>query len=120
MTDQNSTSWIANPLTVSSAPWTESLFYVPLYYGPAGFYTEGESNVSTINILTTGFKFYGSTAMLSIDGTLYTDWYAVATAVDGLWSVGWNATGGGVADAELISLRKGKAANVEFPKNRKL
>lgn len=73
--------------------------------------------MSTSDIITSGFKFYGSSAMVSIDGTLYTDWYAVATGVDGLWTVGWNATGEGNtdADAELLSLRKGKAANVVYP-----
>lgn len=56
--------------------------------------------------------------MISVDGTLATDWYAVSTSIDGLWSVGWNATGGGVTDAELISLRKGQPVNVDYPKNR--
>lgn len=80
-----------------------------------GFYKENVSNVSASDIITTGFKFYGSNAMVLIDGTFYTEWYAVATGIDGLWSVGWNATGGGVANAELLSLRKGKALNVEYP-----
>lgn len=80
-----------------------------------GFYTEGSSNVSTSDIITTGFKAYGSTAMVSIDGTFYTEWYAVPTNTTGLWYLGWNATGGGVENAELVSLRKGKAANVVYP-----
>lgn len=81
-----------------------------------GFYKEGVSNVSESDIVTTGFKFYGSNAMVLIDGSFATDWYAVATGVDGLWSVGWNATG--IDDAELLSLRKGKALNVEYPSRR--
>lgn len=90
---------------------------MPVGWGPIGFYTEGTSNVSTSDIITSGFKAYGSAAMVSIDGTFYTEWYAVATGVDGVWSVGWNATAAGNTntDAELISLRKGKAANVVYP-----
>ncbi|KAJ4417711.1 hypothetical protein N0V82_005985 [Gnomoniopsis sp. IMI 355080] len=111
----NSTQLIANPLTLSTATWSESLFYITVGYGPTGFYKEGVSNISTSTIKTTGFKFYGTTAMINIDGTLETLWYAVATAVDGLWSVGWNATGAGEDSAELLSLRKAAAPNVDYP-----
>lgn len=115
-TDTNSTELVANPLTVSNATWSESKFYITKGYGPVGFYKSGVSNVSTSTIKTTGFKFYGSTAMINIDGTLETLWYAVETSVEGLWSVGWNATGAGLDDtAELLSIRKAAASNVEYP-----
>lgn len=113
--ETNSTQLVANPLTLSTADWTDSLLYITSGFGPVGFYKEGVSNVSTSDIQTTGFKFYGTTAMIKIDGTLETLWYAVATSIDGLWSVGWNATGGGIADAELLTLRKAAAPNVVYP-----
>lgn len=53
--------------------------------------------------------------MINVDGTLETLWYAVNTTIDGLWSVGWNATGAGLSDAELITLRKVVANNVDYP-----
>lgn len=54
--------------------------------------------------------------MINIDGTLETLWYAVTTSVDGLWSVGWNATGAGLDDtAELLTIRKVVASNVAYP-----
>lgn len=81
--------------------------------GPVGFYKEGVSNVSTSSIQTTGFKFYGTTAMLKVDGTLQTLWYAVATAYSGLWIVGWNATD--VAGAELLTLKSVAPTNVDYP-----
>lgn len=113
--ETDTTELIANPLTASTATWAKSLFYITVGDGPVGFYKESVSNVSSNSIQTTGFKFYGSTAMISIDDTLETLWYAVATTTDGLWSVGWNATGGGVTDAELLSLRKAAAPNVDYP-----
>lgn len=103
-------------MTVDDVDWSDSLFYAPIPAGPTGFYKEGVTNVTNTEILTSGFTFYGTTAMLKIDGTLYTQWYAVPTAIDGLWSVGWNATGAGVSDAELITVRKVNPPNVDFPK----
>lgn len=111
----DTTQWVASPLTTSNTTWTESLFYVPSPYGPTGFYKSGISNVTESSIITTGFTFYGTTAMLKIDGSLYTEWYAVETSIDGLWSVGWNATGAGVTDAELITVRKVNPPNVDYP-----
>lgn len=104
------------PLTVSIAPWEESLFYIPVGSGPTGFYKEGISNVSSDDIITSGFRTYGTTVLVLIDGTLYDDWYAVPTEIDGLWSVGWNATGTLSSTAQLISLSKGKAVNVDYPR----
>lgn len=94
----------------------ESLFYIPRGAGPIGFYKEGISNVSSDDIITTGFKTYGNTVMVSLDGTLYTKWYAVDTDIEGLWSVGWNASE--AVNGELISLSKGKPVNVNYPKHR--
>ncbi|KAH8766139.1 hypothetical protein F5883DRAFT_715180 [Diaporthe sp. PMI_573] len=111
----DTTQWLASPLTTSNNTWTESLFYVPTPYGPTGFYKSGISNVTESNIITSGFTFYGTTAMLKIDGSLYTEWYAVETGIDGLWSVGWNATGAGVTDAQLVAVRKVNPPNVEYP-----
>lgn len=84
-----------------------------------GFYiNDGISNTSTGNLIMDGFTFYGTTAMLKVDGVLETLWYAVTTDIDGLWTVGWNATGGGVEDsAELLTIRKVTAGNVEYPTN---
>lgn len=97
--------------------WNSSLFYVPSPAGPTGFYKEGISNVSSSDIITSGFTFYGNTAMLKLDGQLYTDWYAVQTTTDGLWSVGWNATDAvDTSRTELISVRKVNPPNVPFPR----
>ncbi|KAK2606659.1 hypothetical protein N8I77_005393 [Diaporthe amygdali] len=112
---EDTTEWVASPLTTSNTTWSESLFYVPSPYGPTGFYKSGLSNVTESSIITSGFTFYGTTAMLKIDGTLYTEWYAVETSIDGLWSVGWNATGAGVTDAELITVRRVNPPNVAYP-----
>lgn len=112
---EDTTQWVATPLTTTNNTWADSVFYVPNRYGPTGFYKSGVSNVSESNIITTGFTFYGTTAMVKIDGSLYTEWYAVKTSVDGLWSVGWNATGAGVTDAELITVRRVNPPNVEYP-----
>lgn len=114
----DTTQWIAEPVQSGNFTWGDSILYVPKPYGNIGFYKEGVSTVSTDSIITTGFKTYGNTVMLSIDGTISTQWYAVATDIDGLWSVGWNASGAGVLDAELISLSKGKPFNVNYPKNK--
>ncbi|POS75141.1 hypothetical protein DHEL01_v206456 [Diaporthe helianthi] len=111
----DTTQWVANPLTTRNEPWSESLFYVPAVAGPTGFYKPDIRMVTEDAIITTGFTFYGETAMLSINGSLYTEWYAVKTGVDGLWSVGWNATGAGVTDAELITVRGVVPPNVVYP-----
>lgn len=72
--------------------------------------------MSSSDIVTTGFTFYGTTAMLKIDGQLYTAWYAVPTSIDGIWSVGWNATDlDDTSTAELITVRKVNPPNVPFP-----
>lgn len=116
----DTTQWIASPLGRSTdMTWAGSELYVPVGDGPVGFYqeTQSVSNVTKVaDIITTGFSFYGNTAMVSIDGELESLWYAVATEVEGLWTVGWNATGGGIADAELLALRQVKAPNVDYPK----
>lgn len=112
----DSTQWIADPVNSGAQTWTESVFYIPKDNGPIGFYKAGVSNISADDIITTGFKTYGNTVLITIDGTIHSDWYAVSTEIDGLWSVGWNATGGGIIDAELISLSKGKPVNVNYPK----
>ncbi|CAN8104481.1 unnamed protein product [Discula destructiva] len=113
----DSTQWLANALTATTetAAWANSSFYVPSPDGPIGFYKEGASNATNQTIVTTGFHFYGNTALVSIDGVVDTLWYAVETTVDGLWSIGWNATGAGIEDAELIALRKVTAPNVDYP-----
>lgn len=111
---ENSTQWIANPLTVDTASWSKSIFYIPDGSGPVGFYTEGgDSNVSQSDIITSGFDFYGSNAMVNINNIYYTAWYAASTATDGLWSVGWNATN--PAEVELLSLRFSGGTNVNYP-----
>lgn len=113
----DSTMWIANPLTgTNSGNWTDARFYIPVPSGPAGFYKEGLTNSSVGDIITTGFKTYGNTVLVTIDGTIKSDWYAVATEIEGLWSVGWNASGGGIIDSEPIGLSKGKPVNVNYPK----
>ncbi|KAI3391103.1 hypothetical protein diail_7954 [Diaporthe ilicicola] len=114
------TQWIASPLTTSNITWTDSLFYVPSPFGPTGFYKSGVSNATESDIITTGFTFYGTTAMLKMDGSLYTEWYAVNTGIDGLWSVGWNATGAGMPDAELITVRRVDPPNVNFPDRKQI
>lgn len=111
----DTTQWLASPLTTSNNTWAESLFYVPTPYGPTGFYKSGVTNVTESSIITTGFTFYGTTAMIKIDGSLYTEWYAMETGIDGLWSVGWNATGAGVTDAELLTVRRVNPPNVAYP-----
>lgn len=114
----DTTQWTANPLTTTSATWSDSLFYIPSTDGPVGFYKEGLGNITTDEIITTGFKFYGTTAMVVVDGSWETLWYAVPTAIDGLWTVGWNASGGGVTDAELLTVRSVAPPNVDYPSRR--
>lgn len=112
--------WEANPLNTGNYTWDESLFYVPKWEGPVGFYKEGVTNVTADDIITDAFKAYGNTIFVSIDGSLESSWYAVATDTDGLWSVGWNSTGGGVLNAEPISLSQGKPVNVNYPEKNKV
>lgn len=117
----DTTSWVANPLTTSTTTgtWSDSVFFVPATTGPVGYYKEGTSsialgpNMTSADIITTGFTFYGAAAMVQIDGALETLWYAVATATDGLWSVGWNAAH--VEGAEMLTLKRVTAPNVDYP-----
>lgn len=114
-TETNSTELIADSISNNTASWSGSLLYITVDNGPVGFYKEGFTNVSTSTIKTTGFKFYGSNCMINIDGTLETLWYAVETAVDGLWSLDWNTTDTGENSTELLSVRKVVAPNVDYP-----
>lgn len=94
------------------------MLYIPLPSGPVGFYQAGVTNASELgDIMTSGFKTYGNTVLVTIDGTIKSNWYAVATEIEGLWSVGWNASGGGVIDSVPIGLSKGKPVNVNYPKH---
>lgn len=84
----DTTQWIATPLYTNNDTWADSVFYVPVGSGAAGFYKEAVTDdVTESNIISTGFKLYGSTAMVNIDSTLETQWYAVNTTTDGLWYV---------------------------------
>lgn len=110
--------WLANPLSALNQSWSDSLLYIPVPSGPAGFYKKGVTNETEVgDVITTGFRTYGNTVLASIDGSIQSEWYAVETEIDGLWSVGWNASAG-VADSQPIGLRKGKPINVEFPEKR--
>lgn len=50
--------------------------------------------------------------MVAIDDIYYTDWYAENTTMDGLWSVGWDATDS--STVELLSLRSSGGTNVDY------
>lgn len=112
----DTTEWVADAKLGTDMTWAGSLFYAPTPAGHTGFYKEGISNVSTSDIVTSGFTFYGMTAMLEIDGQLYTEWYAVPTPIDGLWSVSWNTTDTfDTSEAEPITVRKVYPPNVDYP-----
>lgn len=111
------TEWVAKAEMGTYMAWADSLFYAPVPAGTAGFYKDGISNVSSSDIITSGFTFYGMTAMLKVDGQLYTEWFAAPTSIDGVWSVGWNATGlNDTSESEPITVRKVNPPNVDYPK----
>lgn len=107
----DSTTWLANP-KVGGDAFTNVTYYVPNPSGPTGFVT---SNTTATDIITSGFTFYGTLAMLKLDSKLYTLWYAVPTGIDGVWSVGWNATSD-QTDAELLTVKAVNPPNVPFTK----
>jgi len=91
VTDNNSV-WVANPnATDSNATFADATFFVSSASHAAGFL--GDNSTATNDEITSGFSFYGHTALLvDASGVWQSAFYAMATETDGLWSLGWNFT----------------------------
>ncbi|KAK6214504.1 hypothetical protein LQW54_004225 [Pestalotiopsis sp. IQ-011] len=67
-----------------------SLFYVPSTSGQAGFTNITDDDT----MVTSGFGLYGHVVFLEASTSMETKWYAIATEVDDLWQLSWNASDG--------------------------
>lgn len=94
--------WIGAPNTTDRAnattpSWTNVTLFVPTPSaadGRVGFLDGGNS--STGNVITAGFVFYGSTAMLTTDdGELETLWTGLPMGDTGVHALYWNDTSQG-------------------------
>ncbi|KAF4996685.1 hypothetical protein FDECE_12337 [Fusarium decemcellulare] len=90
-------TWSGSPNTTGDASgqkptWSNYTFAVP---GPSS----SSHNVTLVNgtadssNLVTSFVFYGSFVMVDEDGELSSLWYGVPSGNDGVFSLGWNASG---------------------------
>ena len=90
--------WIGAPNTTASgndtAPsWSNVTMFIPgpgSSDGRVGF--QSSDNSTDDSRITSGFTFYGSTAMVVQDGTLETLWYALPVGDSGIHALYWNTT----------------------------
>ncbi|KAI1487643.1 hypothetical protein F5X96DRAFT_133467 [Biscogniauxia mediterranea] len=98
-----------NSTTNSSPTWSNVTLYIPAPTSSShsvGFISGSSSNSS---ILTSGFMFYGQDVLhKSSSGTLETEWYAVPTDTEHIWTLAWNVTSDAVNGTVPISLRSAK------------
>jgi len=91
VTEKNSV-WIANPnATENYTTFSDATFFVSSASHAVGFLAN--NSITTGDDVASGFSFYGHMAVVvSSSGGWQSGFYAKATDVDGLWSLGWNFT----------------------------
>lgn len=91
--------WTGSPNTTGMAnsthtpDWSNVTLYVPTTGSSdarVGFLNSGNSSDSTKQ--TSGFVFYGSTAMVKVDNSLETRWGALEVGTTGVYALYWNDT----------------------------
>ncbi|KAI0595723.1 hypothetical protein F4775DRAFT_568041 [Biscogniauxia sp. FL1348] len=98
-----------NTTTNSSPSWSNVTLFIPSTTSSShavGFISGSSSNSS---ILTSGFMFYGQDVLhKSSSGSLETEWYAVPTGTEHIWTLEWNITSDAVNGTVPVSLRSAK------------
>ncbi|KAM5349263.1 hypothetical protein ACJ41O_005770 [Fusarium nematophilum] len=109
-------TWSGSPNTTGyasdqSPTWSNLTFAVP---GPSS----SSHNVTLVNgtadtsNLVTSFSLYGSFVFVDEDGTLVSLWYGTPSGVDGVYSLGWNASSDDASsDKVLITLKRTPPSN---------
>jgi hypothetical protein len=101
-----------NATGLSSTPgWSNLTFAVP---GPSASSHDVQlldSGNVTDSFVTSGFIFYGHFFMIQESGSLQSQWYAVPSDTDGVYSLKWNTTGDSSSDKVIITLRDIKPSN---------
>ncbi|KAF2469247.1 uncharacterized protein BDR25DRAFT_228861 [Lindgomyces ingoldianus] len=107
-------TWFGSPNTTNlgngtTPNWSNVTLFVP---GPGSVDSRvgflNGTNSSTSNVITSGFVFYGSTAMLLGDDGLETMWTGLAVGNTGVFAIYWNDTSSGQVP---ISMRRVAPSN---------
>ncbi|KAI1349469.1 hypothetical protein F5Y01DRAFT_185135 [Xylaria sp. FL0043] len=93
-------TFVGNPDMTSSRgipSWANKAFFIPSATSSShdvGFTSETSGPDTDADVDTSGFIFYGATALhLNADNTLHGLWYVLPTRSPRVWSLHWNATG---------------------------
>ncbi|TGJ82512.1 hypothetical protein E0Z10_g6243 [Xylaria hypoxylon] len=108
----NNNAFIGNPNMGSSRgfpSWSNKAFFIPASTSSShnvGF-TSKTSGDPDAGVDTSGFTFYGATALhLNADNSLHGLWYVLPTQSKKIWSLHWNATTADKSDGHLsVTLR---------------
>ncbi|KAI0429455.1 hypothetical protein F5Y09DRAFT_310287 [Xylaria sp. FL1042] len=93
-------AFVGNPDMKSSRgipTWSNKAFFIPSATSLShnvGFTSKTSEPDTDADMDTSGFIFYGATALhLNADNTLHGLWYVLPTPSSRVWSLHWNATG---------------------------
>ncbi|KAF1963220.1 hypothetical protein CC80DRAFT_588669 [Byssothecium circinans] len=99
--------WTAT--AASNVSWTSQNFFVSNRTGEIGFV---DSVNSSSDIATSGFRFYGKFALLSVGDHMEASWNAKKTDVENVWSLGWGSVD---EDSTLTPIMLRNAAPTQKP-----
>ncbi|KAI1734712.1 hypothetical protein F4680DRAFT_437617 [Xylaria scruposa] len=98
-------SLVASPNTTNSTTtpsWSNTTFYVPSD-GSSSHKVGFTNSTPASNVSSTGFIFYGQVMLHESDETgLESQWYAVPTDIENVWTLEWNTTSDGTSDDNVI------------------
>ncbi|KAF2691772.1 hypothetical protein K458DRAFT_425665 [Lentithecium fluviatile CBS 122367] len=100
-------TWTATP--IDDVSWSSKVFYISNTTGEIGF---TDSANSSSNIITSGFRFYGKFALLSVSGQMEASWNAKETGIENVWTLGWGSVD---EDSSLAAVMLRNAAPMQPP-----
>ncbi|KAI0899030.1 hypothetical protein F4806DRAFT_322590 [Annulohypoxylon nitens] len=92
--------------TDTSPTWSNLTFNVPDTTASGHQVSFSNSTNSTTGRSSSGFLFYGQYLFhQSTGGDLKSEWYALPSGQDGVWSLNWNSTGDDTDGKVIVTLR---------------
>ncbi|TWU71926.1 hypothetical protein ED733_003145 [Metarhizium rileyi] len=111
--ESNSCTWLGSPNTTdlvdhaSPPTWSNRTFAIPASNSSSTEVGLVATNHDTVDMLTMGFEFYGNVVFfLNKQKALCSRFYAVPTAMDGVYSLQWNVTDKEAAHVVPLALKR--------------